>query len=265
LAVISFTEQQHRLSLLGLARMRGNRSTAIALALICSPQFVSPVPLDEERRGSAPYLRYNPHMRWAIALAVSVGLLAIPAASAKTLTRVVGVGKGGVSVTVRGVDWSALRVAPVTAAPPGRYVLLYPLMESGVPAEPARYYPAEHVACYSWDRKVAGECWRVADSLGTGLASLPLLDGPPTILTRLVVVHRSRNLESNGAVAIELAFARRDHARAAKKRPKACIQMRAKWTGADADRRPTRFWSCSAGLWAGKKLYPVTASLLSAI
>jgi len=213
-----------------------------------------------------PYSRYNPHMRWAIALAVSVGLLAIPTASAKgQLTKVVGVGRGGVSVTVRGVDWSALRVAPVTAVPDGRYVLLYPLMESGVPAEPARYYPTEQVACYSWDRTVAGECWHVADSLGTGLSSLPLLDGRPTILTRLVVVHRSRKLESSGAVAIELAFARRDHARAAKKRPKACIQMRATWTGADADRRPTRFWSCSAGLWAGKKLYPVTASLLSAI
>lgn len=135
-------------------------------------------------------------------------------------------------------------------------MLLYPLMERGIPAQPGRFFPAEHVACYSWDRSVAGDCWGVADGLATRISQLPLLVGPPTILTSLTVAGKSGNLKSNGAVAIELAFARRDLVRSAKKHSKRCVPLSATWTGSAAAMRPTRFLSCAKGLWAAGKLYP---------
>jgi hypothetical protein len=195
-------------------------------------------------------------MRAAAATATLVALLTVPAASAKTLTRVVALGAGGTSVTLRGLDWSALRVADAVVPKDNRYLLLYPLMERGIPAQPGRFFPAEHVACYSWNRSVAGDCWTLADSLTARLSRLPLLTGPPTVLRSLTVAGRSGNLNSNGAVAIELALARRDLMRPAKSHSKPCVGMSATWTGSDGALRPTHFLSCPKGLWAAGKLYP---------
>jgi hypothetical protein len=191
-----------------------------------------------------------------MAIAVVAGLLAVPAASAKTLTRVVAVGGHGTSVVLRGFDWSDLRVTAVTVSPEGQYVLVYPRMERGIPAQPGRFFPAEHVACYTWDRSVPGECWNVSDRLASGLSQLPLLAGPPTILTSLTVGGKSGNLKSNGAVAIELALARRDLVRSAKRHSKHCVRIIGTWTGSAAASRPTHFLSCPRGLWAAGKLYP---------
>lgn len=195
-------------------------------------------------------------MRWAVALAVVAGLLAVPAASAKMLTMVVAVGADDVSVELQGFDWSALRTTPVTLEPEGGYALVYPLMERGVPAQPGRYYPAAQIACYSWNRAVPGERWRVAETLAARLPGVRLFQGTPTILASLVVSGRRVTLASNGAVAIELAFARRECARSVKKRSKQCIEIRAVWTGPNASLRPKRFWACPNGVWVANKLYP---------
>lgn len=198
-------------------------------------------------------------MRWAVALAAVAALLAVPAASAKMLTKVVVVGADDVSVELQGLDWSALRTTPVTLEPEGGYALVYPLTERGVPAQPGRYYPTAQIACYSWSRAVPGECWRVAETLAARLPGVPLLQGPPTILGRLVVSGRRVAVASNYAVAIELAFARRERVRSLKKRSKECIEIRATWTGPNASLRPKRFWACPKGLWAANKLYPWAA------
>src|SRR5438093_565991 len=154
-------------------------------------------------------------MRRLLAIVSLAVLLAAPA-SAKTLAKLVAVGADGASVEVHGVGWAQLRME-AEAVPAGGYVLLYPLMERGVPAQPGRFYPASGAACFSWNRSVVGTCWRVADDIAQPLASLPLLTGQPTILASLFASGRSGSLQSNGAVAIELAFGRPRLARAAKK------------------------------------------------
>jgi len=200
-------------------------------------------------------------MRIAVALAVAAALLAVPSAAAKTLTKVVAVGAGGAYVELR-VDWSALRTSAVDVAPSGDYLLLYPLMERSVPAQPGRFYPSSGVACFSWDRTVLGTCGRLADGVAARLGGLPALRGEPTVLRSLVVGRTPARLRSGGAVAIELAFNRPQLSRRAPKRPTNCVAFRATWVGPNAATRPTRFWSCVGGLWAGGRIYPV-ASLSS--
>lgn len=150
----------------------------------------------------------------------------------------------------------SLQTTPVDTAPSGGFVLLYPLMEKGVPARPARFFPDSGVACSSWDRTVLGACGRLADAVAIRLARLPVLAGEPTVLRSLIVGQRPGIVESNGAVAIELAFNRPQLSRRAPKRPANCLALRATWTGPQASTRPTRFRSCNAGLWSRGRLYP---------
>jgi len=199
---------------------------------------------------------YDPNVRWALATITAAALLAVPAASAKTLTKVVALGAGGMAVELHGLGWDALQTTS-GAAPAGGYVLVYPLMERGIPARPGRFYPVTGTACFSWDRSALGTCGSISDDVARAVADLPLLDGAPTILDGLTVAGRAGRINSNGAVAIELAFARTRAAKAMAKRPSNCLAFAARWTGSEAALRPKRFWSCSAGLWAAGKLYPV--------
>jgi hypothetical protein len=194
-------------------------------------------------------------MRWWVAGLFAVALALVPTASAKELTKVVAVGAGGVSVELRGLGWNDLRATAVAASPEGPYVLVYPLMERGIPAQPGRFYPGDHVVCYSWDRSAVGECHQVSQTLETDLNGLPTMVGPPTILKSLKVGRRTKSVNTNGAVAVELAFSRPAVARIAK-RPKACTSMQATWTGTEASSRPRRFCSSAKGLWSAGKLYP---------
>jgi hypothetical protein len=196
---------------------------------------------------------------WGAALGIAC-LVAVPAASAKQLTKVVAVGAGG-STVLEGLTWNALRPSvwqPDHAAPPtGTFVLIYPVMERDLPAQPGRYYPAAHTVCYSWDRAVAGECFPATPKLESALTGLGPLAAPPAILTRLVVSGRLGSVQTNAGVAIELAFNRPDAARPMAKRPKRnCSEIRARWTGPESAHRPSRFWACTKGLWAAGKLYP---------
>jgi hypothetical protein len=195
-------------------------------------------------------------MRGAIGVAAAAALLSVTAASAKELTRVVAVGANGSSIEVTGLDWDALRVTP-GGQPTGGYVLVYPLMERGVPAQPGRFYPSTGAACFSWDRSVPGSCYQPDGGLASRLAQLAAIDGPPTILSRLTVAGRRARLNSNGAVAIELALQRAALSRPVPRRPLNCVAVRASWVGPASVRRPTRLWSCRTGLWAAGRSYPV--------
>ena len=194
-------------------------------------------------------------MRWSLAAIVAVTLALVPAASAKELTKVVGIGAGDVSVELRGFDWKALYTVPMRLSPDGAYVLVYPLMERNVAAQPGRFYPQDHVVCFSWDRAALGACYQASERLEAGLAGVPTMEGAPTILKSLKFAGRTKSVNTNGAVAVELAFNRPSAARDAK-RPKVCVSMQATWAGAQASARPVRFCSSAKGLWSARKLYP---------
>jgi hypothetical protein len=196
-------------------------------------------------------------MRVVLAVAVAAALLAVPTADAKTLTKVVAVGAGGAYVELRGVGWASLQTSPVDSAPSGGFVLLYPVMEHGVPAQPGRFFPGSGVACFSWDRTVLGTCGRLGGELAKRLAGLPTLASEPTVLRSLVVGRTPGRVDSNGAVAIELAFNRPQLSRPAASRPANCLTLRATWVGPKASTRPTRFRSCKRGLWSDGRIYPV--------
>jgi hypothetical protein len=209
-------------------------------------------------------LRYNRLMRWWASALALVCLAAVPSASAKELTKVVAVGANGSSV-LRGLTWSALRPSQWSqhaAQPTGPFVLVYPLMERGVPAQPGRFYPGAHTVCYSWDRVTAGECFPATSTLETALSGRAAIEAPPAILTRLVVSGHPGSVQTNAGVAIELAFNRPELARRVAKRPKHCAEIGARWAGPEATRRPRLFWACAKGLWTAGKLLPAGRLLL---
>jgi hypothetical protein len=193
---------------------------------------------------------------WVGVLALAASLVAGSAASAKSLQKVVAVGAGGASLELTGLDENGLYGSPARTAPTGRFVLLYPLMEEDVPAQPGRYYPDLKVACYSWNRHVPGSCYEAKALAGTGLADLPTLTKPPALLTRLVIRGLKMPIPSNGVVAVELAFNRPTLAQPSARRPRGCTAARARWSGPQAAARPSRFWTCSTGVWSTGKLYP---------
>src|ERR1700751_1550497 len=90
---------------------------------------------------------------WLVLAALVVVLLPA-AASAKDVTDVLVVGANGRAVNLGG-GWAVyndLRPQGASAAPrpSGTYLLLYPLMEEGLPMEPGRYYLSARAACWSW-------------------------------------------------------------------------------------------------------------------
>ena len=86
-----------------------------------------------------------------LATAIAAALLAVPAAGAKTLTKLLAVGAGGTYVEVRGINWTSLNTTPTSATPADGFVLLYPLMERGVPAMPVgRFVPAGATSGFNW-------------------------------------------------------------------------------------------------------------------
>jgi hypothetical protein len=192
---------------------------------------------------------------WVGVLALAASLVAGSAASAKSLQKIVAIGAHGASTELTGLDWGTWAESPARVSPKGQYVLLYPLMERGIPAQPGRYYPGLHVVCFSADRLFAGRCYGAPAALEAVLAGLPTVARPPAIVKKLVVSGKKRNDWSSGAVAIELAFNRPALAKAVPK-PDRCRAVRVVWKGPMAASRPARFFACSGGLWAAGKLYP---------
>jgi hypothetical protein len=210
-------------------------------------------------------------MARVLAAAAVVALIAAPSAAAKQFSRVIAVGADGRSVTIRSDAIESLLLAPRAAASVAAedpYVLVYPIFETGrraLPGRPGRFYPAQRVLCFSWDRTVVGECGGVGDagaSLLAPAAGLATFTGDQTSLARLVMYHRQQVIGSNDAVAIELALNRARLARTAR-RPAFCAAATAVWRGPRAGSRPASFCVAAAGVWAAGRLYPLPRPLRS--
>jgi hypothetical protein len=187
-------------------------------------------------------------------------LAAASVAEAKEFTRLVVVGDQGRSTAFQGQEFAPWNFAPSRSdvRPAGRYLLLYPIIDPSFVGEPGRYFPDQQIACFSWDRTVLGECGPVGAPVAAQLnaAGLSRFSQEPTILSRLRVFGREGRVNSNGAVAIELAFNRWRLARRRPHRPADCSPVRATWSGPAPASRPTRFCLAVKGVWAQGRFYP---------
>jgi len=187
-----------------------------------------------------------------LALALSTCLLAAPAAQAKSLTKIVVVGSKGTTAELTGFrleDWAS---SPARVAPKGSFLLVYPVIDQDIVAQPGRYYAEQHALCFSWDRRYAGRCYWAPTRFESNVSQFSLLAKPLPFIKRISVEGKAKNDWSNGAVAIELAFNRASLARVAE-RPRKCSAVRVRWSAAG---RPNRFWACRDAIWAAGKLYP---------
>jgi hypothetical protein len=201
--------------------------------------------------------------RWLAVGATALIVLVLPAAaSGKDVAKILVVGANGRSVNL-GSGWalySQLRPDSTAeaAAPSGSYLLLYPVMETALPMEPGRYFPAAQVACWSWTLSLEG-CVTVGRLPATwdrtrGLAPFAL---DPTTLRTLSHNGQPYTVPSNGTVAIELALSRTRLARAAPRAP--CgWELQATWQGPDASVRPTTLCVRKRGISTDRRLYPLT-------
>lgn len=213
-------------------------------------------------------------MFWRSVLVVVLVVLLLPAAaSAKQVTKVLVVGANGRSANL-GSGWAVLgdlrpeSVANPVSPPHGSYLLVYPLMEEGLPMEPGRYYPRAGVACWSWSSET-GDCFRIARSPKTWerTRSLTRFVSEQTRLRSLTHQGTRYPVPSNYSVAIELALLR---TRAA--RPVSALsctwRLRARWRGPAAATRPTSLCLRGNGVSTGVRLYPMSrgvAAMLRAI
>jgi Penicillin-insensitive murein endopeptidase len=194
--------------------------------------------------------------------ALATALLLPASATAKQLTAMLAVGADGNSVNVGGGFSLLGEVRPasvrLTAAPGGEYMLLYPLMEGGLPMQPGRYYPAAKVSCWSWTLAAAGCVHTGALSARwQATTSLPLFARGPTTLRSLAHGRARYTLPSNAATAIELALLRAPLAKPAPRR--ACRwHVQARWQGPAAAERPRALCLRAGGVSAGRRLFPLS-------
>jgi hypothetical protein len=199
--------------------------------------------------------------RWLIVAALVV-MVFPTAASAKEITRILVVGANGRSVNL-GSGWSLLddfrpeQAAPAVSQPRGTYLLLYPLMEAGLPMEPGRFYPTAGVACWSWSPQTS-DCFRVAHLPRTWgqTRALTWFAAEQTRLRSLTWRGSHYTVPSNYSVAIELALLRTQAARHAPASP--CRwRLRAQWQGPGAAREPKSLCLRDHGVSTSGHLYPM--------
>ena len=80
--------------------------------------------------------------------------------SAKQVNKILVVDSKGHSIDLGGGWPLYLQIRPTNAtpaaAPSGSYLLLFPVMERGVPMQPGRYFTDSRVACWSWALSTEG-------------------------------------------------------------------------------------------------------------
>ena len=206
--------------------------------------------------------------RWVAVVVVAAPLVLFPsAASAKQVTKFLVVGANGRSVSL-GSGWSLYQQlhpadAAPAATPSGPYLLFYPLMENGVPMEPARYYPNAQVACWSWSLALS-ECSMVQQLPATWSRTgvLTSFTAEPTTLKSLSHGVTSYTVPSNGSVAIELALRRTSLARRVP--PSGCLwRLTATWQGPASATRPRSLCVRAKGIWARGRLYPISPAIMT--
>lgn len=202
--------------------------------------------------------------RWLLVVALVV-MVFPAAASAKDITKILVVGANGRSVDL-GSGWSLYddfrpqRAASVSQRS-GSYLLLYPLMEEGLPMEPGRFYPTAGVACWSWSPHVS-DCFRIARLPKTWerTRNLTWFASEQTRLRSLTWKGSHYTVPSNYSVAVELALLRTHGARPAPASP--CRwRLHARWQGPAAATRPSSLCLRGNGVSTGKRLYPLSRSV----
>ena len=206
--------------------------------------------------------------RWVAVVVVAAPLVLFPsAASAKQVTKFLVVGANGRSVSL-GSGWSLYQQlrppdAALAAIPSGPYLLFYPLMENGVPMEPARYYPNARVACWSWSLALSGcSVLQQLPATWSRTGVLTSFTAEPTTLKSLSHGVTSYTVPSNGSVAIELALRRTSLARRVP--PSGCLwRLTATWQGPASATQPRSLCLRAKGLSARGRLYPISPAIMT--
>jgi hypothetical protein len=205
--------------------------------------------------------------RWLVLGATALVLLVVPsAASAKQVTKILVVDSNGRSIDLGG-GWSLYQqLRPIGAASPvpadGSYLLLYPVMERGIPMEPGRYFIASDIACWSWTLSMEGCASVGVPTLTARTRALAPFTLAPTTLRTLSHAGRRYTVPSNGTVAIELALLRTKLARHLPGARGCRWRLQARWQGPAASLRPTSLCLRIRGISAGRLLYPLTPGVL---
>lgn len=147
-----------------------------------------------------------------------------------------------------------------TVRPPGTpYVLVYPLMEQGVPMRPGRWYPTEQLLCSGWRTGIEAGCIyapRLRGLLGTGIAT-GLFHQPPTLLAKLTRRQTPMPAAGNEATAIEMSL--NQNSRPANQ-PADCVPFTAQWTGPQRTAKPRSFCIApTGGIYLKERVYPLAA------
>ena len=173
------------------------------------------------------------------------------------------VGADGSIVHVAGGD-RLMRAGRASAVPRSGYLLVYPLLQSGLPAGTGRYYPAVRVACFTVFRVSRNlPCYRASRFLQTQLgrgARLPRFTRAPTTIVRLLRNGVVQGLNPVAGPTFELAFASWANARPAASPDSCPLTYAATWKGPDAVARPKTFCLTPDGVFANSRVYPVSAA-----
>ena len=148
-------------------------------------------------------------MRRALLVSL-IALVCAPAAAAKEGKAVVVIGPNGRALVEPFAPFTSVlgQFDIKGAVPTGPYVLVYPLMERGIPMRPGRWYPSAGVLCSGWRTGVEAGCTKAPHLrgwLGRGIAT-GLFRGAPTRLTSLARQRIQLPAYSNEATAIEMSL-----------------------------------------------------------
>jgi hypothetical protein len=171
------------------------------------------------------------------------------------------VGAHGKSVQIRSTRsfYETLTAGTGAAHLRGGYVLVYPLMDIGVAAQPARYYPATRAYCASWTLALPKSriCARLDRKTAHPLEAVPLRRGaPPT--AEVVDGRTAARTVLNVEVMLQLAFVRSGAIRAEPRTSDCTLDYTARWHHASY---PSRFCLGPRGVWADGKLRPLDSAV----
>jgi hypothetical protein len=195
----------------------------------------------------------------ALLVAILVAVALPGAASAKGIKSLVLVGAGGRSqeFPYSEKQFQALTIGTGAARTRGGYVLVYPIMDLAVAAQPGRYYPATRAYCASWTLAAPRYCSKLSRATARPLAAVPLLHGAPptaTVVDERIGAEAMLNVEA----FLVLTFLR-DRGVPVESRPRDCsLNYTARWRHADF---PSRFCLGPRGIWADGKLRALPAAV----
>ena len=201
-------------------------------------------------------------IKCVLALLGVLALSAPPSTSAKGFQKVVLVASDGRSVEVQASEAVIDRLLSRRGAVQrirGGYLRLFFVGPGDFPANPARYYPAQHCVALDWPayetscRHVDATVWRLL----VAAHALSRFGVPPTVLARVTYSGAFPGLLKTAQALtspVELALDRRGRAA---REPRACFPLSGRWRGPAASLRSRAFLLCAAGVYADHRLYPL--------